>query len=148
MISSSPLIRKARRSAKAIVGGPALFERLQKLDVLNLMEEAITEEVPPVSKISRLLLADESLVVDLEAMPVRQFIGSAVRAILADEGYEVMESGVRISGDPVFRTGSTYALPDEKSVNDLLTRFISALTIEELQKAKAMVNDALKARRK
>ena len=52
--------------------------------------------------------------------PVRQFVGLVIRAILEEEGFRVAESGVRISRDPIFRTGAVYeAIADEKKAGSL-----------------------------
>jgi hypothetical protein len=141
MLTPKAEMRKVRRAAKSLVEGRALLERLTEDDAIELMKEAIEEEVPPVSKISQLLLDDLSDKIEFTSMPVRQFVGQAVKAILVGEGFRVMETGVRISGDPVFRTGSTYEPiePDEDATDDLLARFIATLNNEELDRVRELI---------
>ncbi|TAY16708.1 hypothetical protein ELH91_07935 [Rhizobium leguminosarum] len=105
--------------------GDTLLGKLTSQPYINEMKKGVEENVPPVSKISHLLQEHFVSVPDITALAVRQFVGMAVRAILAEEGYEVEERGVRISGDPVFRSGSTYRLvkTDEEEEEDLLVRF-------------------------
>ncbi|ESZ27383.1 hypothetical protein X734_12625 [Mesorhizobium sp. L2C084A000] len=144
MLTPKAQMRKARRASKSIVGGDALLEFLQREDVLELLKEGIVEEVPPVSKISDLLMEELGEEVDLKALPVRQYIGYVVKAVLADDGYRVMETGVRIEGDQIFRSGSTYeAVEHETSDGDLLTRFIATLDRDELERARELVEEAL-----
>lgn len=81
---------------------------------------------------------------DIGALPVRQFIGMAVRAILSEKGYEVEERGIRISGDPVFRTGATYRLVSaEENDDDLLVRFVDMLNPGELRRLHDLVKAAM-----
>jgi hypothetical protein len=70
-------------------------------------------------------------------MPLKQFAGLCVRAVLEEEGFEVAETGVRVSNDPIFRTGSTYQrVKAQKSASSsLLVRLIGALTEEEARQA-------------
>ena len=42
---------------------------------------------------------------------MKQSIGISVRAVLEEEGFHVIEKGVRLKKDPIFRTGSVYAIP-------------------------------------
>ncbi|TIN95448.1 MAG: hypothetical protein E5Y06_11880 [Mesorhizobium sp.] len=96
------------------------------------------------AKISGLLKDELAGDVDLKAMPVRQFIGMTVKAVLATEGYEVMETGVRIADDPVFRSGATYR-PSTNTAepDDLLARFVSVLNVDELRYVQQLVKAAL-----
>ncbi|MBZ9772613.1 hypothetical protein [Mesorhizobium sp. CO1-1-8] len=144
MRSPNASIRRARRAAKSIVGGTTLLSALTSPRYIALMKTAVEEEVPPVSMISSLLTEELAADVDLRAVPVKQFIGMAVKAILEAEGFEVMETGVRIAGDPVFRSGATYqpaAGPEEP--DDLLARFVAMLSVDELHQVQRLVLAAL-----
>lgn len=145
MRRTSALIRKARRGAKSIVGGDELLKVLTSGPCIIALEQGVKEEVPPVSKISQMLVEkfpDKSP--DLKALPVRQFIGSTVRAILSERGYLVDESGVRIPNDPIFKSGSTYRkTDDEEEEDDLLKRFVEMLSPDELQRLSDLVKAAL-----
>ncbi|MDB5585584.1 MAG: hypothetical protein JWP26_554 [Devosia sp.] len=142
------LIRRARRSAKSIVGGDELLHLLLTPNFITMMKAAVPLEIPPVANISRALKAfDFGEKVDLHALSVRQFIGTAVKAIMVTQGFELMETGVKIAGDPVFRSGATYqkadALLDAEDDDDLLSRFVAALNASELVRLKDLVDAAL-----
>jgi hypothetical protein len=144
MRSPNASIRKARRTAKGITGGTALLSALTSPRYIALMKTAVEEEVPPVSMISSLLAEELAADADLMANPVKQFIGMAVKAILEAEGFEVMESGVRITGDRIFKSGTTYqpaSGPEEP--DDLLVRFVAMLNVDELQQVQRLVQAAL-----
>src|SRR4051812_49361032 len=99
-----------------------------------LLQAARAGHVPPIHAISRLLLrhlGPEAL----EPRAMRQFIGIAVSALLHEEGWVVIRTGVRLRGDPLFGAGAlferSHAAPVERE-NPLLARFIDALTMDEL----------------
>ncbi|MGV2100182.1 hypothetical protein [Rhizobium sp. 21-4511-3d] len=145
MKRTTPLIRKAQRGSRSIVGGEELLKVLTSGPYITALEAGVEEEVPPVSKISHMLkerFPDE--VPDLKAMPVRQFIGSAVRAILSERGYALDESGIRIPNDPIFTTGSTYRkIEEEDDEEDFLERFVEMLSPSELRRLQILVKAAL-----
>lgn len=145
MLPPNAQFRKARRASKSIVGGDALWSALNDTSTIALMVEAIAEEVPPVSKISETLMETVGDEVALKALPVRQFIGMAVKAILAKEGYEVMETGVKIADDPIFRSGATYQRVEEPEddTDDLLSRLVNAMNPDELHRLDKLVQAAL-----
>jgi hypothetical protein len=145
MKRNTPLIRKAQRGSRSIVGGEELLQVLTSGPYIIALEEGVEEEVPPVSKISHMLKerfpGNEP---DLKAMPVRQFIGSAVRAILSERGYALDESGVRIPNDPIFSTGSTYRkIEEEDDAEDFLERFVEMLSPAELRRLQVLIKAAL-----
>jgi len=72
--------------------------------------------VPPVSKIGAIPF--RKFGDDVLHLPVRQWIGTLTRALLALEGYEVDDRGVRFA-DPVFKSGSTYRRVEEDEDTDL-----------------------------
>jgi len=143
----SALMRKSRRGSQSIVGGDKLMDALTSDPYVSALKQGVAEAVPPVSKISGMLQQQfPDKVPDLNATPVRQFIGSTVKAILSDEGYEVDESGVRLPNDPVFRSGSTYRLKTETGVgeeDDILERFVAMLHPDELRRLHDLVKAAL-----
>lgn len=147
MKKPTALMRKARRGSQSIVGGDVLLDALTSDAYVSALKEGVAEAVPPVSKISELLLQQfPGTAPNLKATPVRQFIGSTVKAILSDEGYEVDESGIRLPNDPVFRSGSTYRLKTETEVgkeDDILERFVAMLNPDELRRLHDLVKAAL-----
>jgi hypothetical protein len=142
------LIRRAKRSAKSILGGEELLQLLLTPKFMELMKAAVPLEIPPVANISQDLADFEFREdVDLHAMPVRQFIGMTVKAVMVTQGFEVMETGVKISGDPIFRSGSTYqkgeAQEDAEDDEDLLARFVASLNARELTRLQKLVAAAI-----
>lgn len=129
------MLAKARRAASVIHRGDEILECVE--DEKNLLIEGADEGVPPVSKIGRIL--DDRFGDDVKHLPVRQWIGSLVRALLAVEGFEVEESGVRFK-DPVFKSGSTYSRigedsdaenDDDSTLEETFGRLIEGLTTRE-----------------
>jgi hypothetical protein len=45
---------------------------------------------------------------------VKQSIGISIRAVLEDECFRVVEKGVPLKKDPIFRTGSVYAPVEQR----------------------------------
>jgi hypothetical protein len=132
----SKAMRRAIRSARAVLHGPKILEQIQQPKVRRLLTAAAHSGVPPVTAISEKLL--EILPrKDAKLTPVKQFTGLCVRAVLEEEGFEVAETGVRVSNDPVFRTGATYrpTSGDEQAALGLLARIIDHLTDEEAELA-------------
>ena len=70
---------------------------------------------------------------DVKLQPVKQFAGVCVRAVLEEEGFQVAAKGVRVSKDPVFRTGSTYEqIPvGTTDKTTFLMRLVQCMTDEE-----------------
>src|SRR5271157_2289865 len=99
-------MQRAERAATALVNGEAILGTL-KAQRPRLIAAA-KQSRPPVAAVSEALLEEHGE--EIKKTPVRQFVGLAVRAILEEAGYEVAYTGVRINGDPVFRTGSVYRL--------------------------------------
>lgn len=104
-----PLSMQVRRAAQAVTNGEAI------LSEVNRHKEAIvksaTEGDPPVSAVSSILAMKYPR--EMAAAPARQFVGTAVKAILIKEGFELYQSGVKLRGDPIFSTGSVYRRKDE-----------------------------------
>ena len=128
-------MRRAERAATALVNGEAILETLK--GARSSLIAAAKKSRPPVAAVSEVLLKTRGD--EVRQTPVRQFIGLAVRAILEEAGYEVAYTGVRINGDPVFRTGSVYRLRtddnDAAKVDDALDRMMKSLTPDQAQHA-------------
>jgi hypothetical protein len=97
---------RAKRAARALHRGDEILEFLGQSAVRASLVAAAKAGIPPVASVSDKLKAKIGR--EIGSLPVRSFVGICVRAILEEEGFEVAEKGVRISGDPVFRTGSVY----------------------------------------
>lgn len=98
---------RVRRSARAVLHGPQLLEFIAAPRTREVLVAAAEAGHPPVASVSqdiRRLVGLE----DAKLLPVRQFVGRCVRAVLAEEGFEVAEAGVRLSHDVIFRSGSVY----------------------------------------
>jgi hypothetical protein len=141
----SKAMRRATRSARAVVHGAQILQMIQQPKVRRTLVAAAESGVPPVTAISG-KIPETIPARDAKLPPVRQFIGLCVRAVLEEEGFEVAEAGVRVSNDPIFRTGSTYRRmqADSKAISDLLTRFVESLTDQEA----SQVDSLLRKRRK
>src|SRR5262249_2782529 len=68
---------------------------------------------------------------DVKLQPVKQFAGICVRAVLEEEGFQLAAKGVRVSNDPVFRTGSTYERIPKTTKTTFLARVVQCMTDEE-----------------
>ena len=113
-----------------------------------LIAAAATGRVP-VGAVSQALL-DRFGAEALKGPITRQFIGIAVSALLAEEGYALARPGVRLNGDPLFRAGALFERPSAPRVGaeaTLLERFVDALTTEELVMAAARIRLRLRDRR-
>jgi hypothetical protein len=125
------------RSARAVLHGPAILQFVRTPKVRAKLIVAAETGAPPVTAISSELI---NLVgaVDAKLAPVKQFTGRCVRAVLEEEGFELVETGVRLSNDPVFRTASVYkriSAPEKTGAPSLLVRFIETLTDAEARQA-------------
>jgi hypothetical protein len=132
----SKAMRRAARSARAVLHGPEILELVLDPKTRRLLVAAAESGVPPVTAVSGRLL-QLIPVKDAKLMPLKQFTGLCVRAVLEEEGLEVAETGVRVSNDPVFRTGSTYRRihVDQRRSSGLLVRIIQDLTNDEARHA-------------
>jgi hypothetical protein len=126
-------LAKARRAAQALVRGDEILECVEENK--DLLIEGAEEGVPPVSKIGAILF--RKFGDDVKHLPVRQWIGTLTRALLALEGFEVDESGVRFT-DPVFKSGSTYRRVEkddddeyDPALEQTFRRMVEGLTTSE-----------------
>jgi hypothetical protein len=126
-------MRKARRSAGAINGGVRILNLILSPGIRHKLVAAAEAGSPPVSAISKELLA--LLGRQAKLSPVKQYAGVCIRAVLEEEGYELAEKGVHIGRDPVFRTGSTYrrAAAVVAGSDPFWPRFVGALSEEEAE---------------
>lgn len=130
-------MQRAERSARAVLHGPEILQFVRKPKVRAKLVAAAETGAPPVTAISVEL---KTLVgaVDVKLTPIKQFAGRCVRAVLEEEGFELVETGVRVSNDAVFRTASVYERTSALGKSDpteLLVRLIASLTDAEARKA-------------
>jgi len=113
MLPDAPkLMKRARRAARSVTNGPQIMRRLEEPDARALLVEGAEEGIPSVSKVAPILLSEFNTT-EIKLAPVKTLIGLCVRAILAEEGYERIERGVRTDADDeLFSTGSVYAKAD------------------------------------
>ncbi len=132
---SAKSMRRAERAATSLVAGEAILATLKNEQ--TRLVAAAKQSRPPVAAVSGILLKKHGDTV--MELPVRQFVGLAVRAILEEAGFEVAYTGVRINGDPVFRTGSVYRPHtddnDAPEMDDVLERMMKALTADQARRA-------------
>lgn len=136
------LTRRVRRAAQTLRYGSAILDFLQRPAMRTLLVEGAKEGVPPVSKVSTELLTKFGD--DMKQMPVRQFCGMAVKAVLAEEGWELEDTGIRIHDDPVFRSGATYSKAEaEESVDEgkILRSMILGLSEAQLHRLRNIVEE-------
>lgn len=127
-------MHRAQRAAISLAIGPAIFEILKR-EKPSLIAAA-KQSRPPVAAVSAILIKRYGA--EVKSTPVRQFIGLAIRAILEESGYEIFQRGIRISGDPVFRTGAVYRRRVSGSnapADDALDRMMTSLTPEQAKRA-------------
>ncbi len=137
---NSRAMRRDMRSARAVLQGERILAFVRAPKTQRLLVKAAEEGAPPVTAISRQLL--ELIGRDAKLVPVRQFSGLCVRAVLEEQGFEIAETGVRVSKDPIFRTASTYRRISTEKRNrseDLLARLIETFTDEEVETALSLL---------
>jgi hypothetical protein len=129
------------RGSTGLAIGAAVLETLKREEP-NLIAAA-EQKRPPVAAVSGILL--KRFGEEVKRTSVRQFIGLATRAILEEAGYEVAYRGVRIRGDPVFRTGAVYRPRVDggkaPEADDALDRMMASLTSDQAKRAfRALLN--------
>ena len=129
-------MRRARRSARAITHGREILELVQNTRSRKDLVKAAESGSPPVTAISAKLV-DLVGLKEAKLAPIKQFTGLCIRAVLEEEGFQVAETGVRLSNDAVFRTGAVYKRlhVENEEAPDLLHRIITGLTDEEAKQA-------------
>lgn len=123
-------MRRANRSARAIMHGPKILDFILEKKTQKQLVAAANSGAPPVTAISDQLIKLIGMK-DAKLSPVKQFVGVCIRAALEQHGYRVAEKGVRVSNDPVFRSGSTYEPLAKMTAPTLLERIAGCLTDEE-----------------
>jgi hypothetical protein len=144
----SKSMRRAVRSARAVLNGPRILKFVKDPTIRKRLIAAAESGAPPITAISSRLVEVVGAR-DVKLQPVKQFVGVCVRAVLEEEGFQVAAKGVRVSNDPVFRTGSTYErIPVGMKVATFLTRLVQCMTDEEasevlglLRKRRRKTND-------
>jgi hypothetical protein len=136
LLMTSKSMRRAERAAATLLKGRDILETL-KMHRRELVASA-KQQRPPVSAVSQKLLDEFGQ--DIKRLPVKQFVGLAVRAILEEAGFDIAYSGVRISDDPVFTSGSVYKVRADESLDapqsdDALERMLKGLTPEQATRA-------------
>ncbi len=133
---TSKAMKRAARSARAVIHGDRILAFVLEMKTRKLLVAAAKSGAPPVTALSKDLLKLIGAQ-DAKLTPVKQFVGLCVRAALQEEGFEVAETGVRVSNDPVFRTGATYQPIQSTKLTSsaLLARIIENLTDEEASQA-------------
>ena len=133
---------RARRSAVAIRRGLEILEFLLSDEARKALRNAAERGEPPVTAVSDTLFSRFGK--DMVFPPVRQFAGLVIRAILEEEGFRVAETGVRISRDPIFRTGAVYeAIADEKkagSLESLVAFLTERLSDSEIRRLRQLLS--------
>jgi hypothetical protein len=125
-------MRRAVRSARAVLHGVRILEFVRSPRTRQKLIDAAEAGAPPITAISSRLV---ELVgsKDAKLQPVKQFAGVCVRAVLGEEGFQVAAKGVRVSNDPVFRTGSTYERIPVGTIKKttFLVRLVQCMTDDE-----------------
>jgi hypothetical protein len=89
--------------------------------------------IPPVSAVSAKLY--QLFPTATRSVSFRQFVGIAVKAVLEDHGFAVEKAGIKLRGDKVFVTGSSYRrlpMPEIRSTEQsLLSRLLGVMTPAE-----------------
>jgi hypothetical protein len=138
-------MQRVKRSARAVLRGEDLFQFIVQPAVRARLVGAAESGAPPVTAISGDLLKMVGAR-DSKLLPVKQYVGLCVRAVLEEEGFALADRGVRVSRDPVFRTGSTYRRVEKTNAtaSPLLCRFIESLTKAEAQELLELLNNRLR----
>jgi len=131
------LLQRVQRSARAVLRGEEILEWVKTTKVRARLVAVAATGAPAVTAISNDLI---KLIgkKDAKLLPIKQFAGRCVRAVLEQEGFELAEKGVRLSNDPLFRTASVYrrrTIATENAPTELLVRFIQTLTDDEVRQA-------------
>lgn len=137
-----PPMVSAKRAAQAFTNGTAILD----LIVANkaALIAAAEDGVAPVTVLSASLRA--KFPADIKTAPVRQFVGTAIKAVLTDAGFEVLQTGVRLPRDPVFTTGAIYRKASKKqdretdAVRDAYSSLVTGMTLAQ----KRILFDVLK----
>jgi len=130
-----------RRSARNIGEdgklGNAIIAFLRDPEVLAQLITAADEGRIPASVVSDRLLekfGEEALA----PHTVHRFIGTAIRTVLEEAGFQVDLTGVRTPRDSLFTTAATFkrrTVGVEPAADSIIKRFVASLTPEERERA-------------
>jgi hypothetical protein len=139
-------MNRVQRMARLVPAGALILDFMQSAQGRRPLAEAAARGIPPIAAVSKLLIdlvgADA-----LKPTLVKQFCGLAARAVLAQEGFVPIQSGIRIRNDPVFSTGAVYAkrLVSRADKDDqLLKRILDGLSEEEMRWADSYLQQRLR----
>ena len=125
---------RAQRLAANVSNGEAILALLRKS--LPEMLAAADRSLPAVTAVSAALA--RKFAADMAHTPVRQFVGLAIKAIMEEAGYEVVQQGVRINDDPLFTVGAVYRqrpAVEESPNDDPLHQMLTALSPHQARRA-------------
>ena len=140
-----PLMVKVRNWSQTIQEGPEIvaFVESQK----SALVAAAAAGAPPICVVAAPL--GERFKSQMKVPAIRQFVGTAVKAVLEAEGFEVAQTGVRLAPGTIFKTGAVYrkaaAVRDEKEAHqrELFAAMVKGLTAEEKKTLFEVVRTAL-----
>jgi hypothetical protein len=136
-MATSKIMRRAQRSAPAVREGSRILGFIRSANVRKRLAAAAESGSVPITSISSDLqeLVGRNLA---KLAPIKRFAGLCVRAVLEEEGFELVQTGVTVSKDPLFRTGSVYQrreAEEQEPASDVLARFIASLTDSDAARA-------------
>jgi hypothetical protein len=132
---------RLQRLTHSLADGEAIIASLQEPAQVSAMIAAADKGLPSVVGVSRALL--DRFGSRIRETIYKQYSGMAVRWIIEQHGFQVLDQGVKISGDPVYASGTRYvrrattsasaqsSTTDEKRT-DIIERFVSVLNVAEL----------------
>jgi hypothetical protein len=120
--------------AASVPEGAAILEFLRSPPVRKLLVAAAAAGDAPVGPLAALIVKRFRPRL-LERPVVRQFVGLAVRSILAEAGYSPVRSGVRVPDNPLFSVGTIYAptATQQPAGDAVLKRFLDTLSRQEIE---------------
>jgi hypothetical protein len=131
-------MKRAVHAATAMTCGKEILEFIVSPRIRKMLVREAQNGAPPAGAISTRLLrkfgSDEEARKRIRTVPVKQFIGMCVRAVLEEEGYRIAQKGVRMYGNELFNTGSVY-----EPVKAELTRTTSGSAKGQLPKTKELL---------
>lgn len=131
------LRRAARNIGRDGKLGGDIIAFLRDPQIMDRLIAAAEEGRLPASEVSSSLLAKFGTEA-LAPHTTHRFIGTAIRTLLEQAGFQVDLTGVRIGGDNLFSTAATFkrrAAGIEPVLDSLIKRFIESLTAEERERA-------------
>jgi hypothetical protein len=135
------------RAAGNIRGGVAIVEYCSSPEGRWRLTTAADAGLVPVTAVSEKLLELVGRPA-LESLATRQFCGRVVKAVLAEEGFVVAQTGIRVPHDPIFAAGSIYkrrtTTPLSAADESIMQRFVDCLAPDELRWIADYAQDKLK----